>query len=277
MTTRPRSLPGGWYPESAAAVTRTLTSWETAVSPSEPVGVSGVVPHAGWGFSGKLAFSVIRRLSPEVQTVVVVGGHLPGTDKILASREDSFEVPQGVLLADSEFLEQLDSRLRIDNDTAADNTVEINLPFIFHVMPRSRVVCLRVSPTTCAVRLGETLHLVAERLGRSIAVVGSTDLTHYGPGYGFTPQGPASRAVEWVKKQNDRSFIEALLKMELSKAIELAATNRSACSAGAAVASAAFAGTSGCKGGTLVGYHTSWDLYASDSFVGYAGIIFSGN
>jgi AmmeMemoRadiSam system protein B len=112
-------------------------------------------------------------------------------------------------------------------------------------------------------------------MNRKIAVVGSTDLTHYGDNYGFSPHGRGPDAVRWVKEVNDRRVVEALLSMDLEKAIELAGREQSACSVGGAVTAARFAQKLGARNGQLLEYRTSYDISPSPFFVGYAGIIYS--
>ena len=106
-------------------------------------------------------------------------------------------------------------------------------------------------------------------------MAGSTDLTHYGPSYGFAPAGTGTRALRWVREVNDHRFIESLLAMEFKTALERALTERSACSAGGALAALSFARENGVTKGELVRYSTSFDVHPGDSFVGYAGILYS--
>jgi AmmeMemoRadiSam system protein B len=77
-----------------------------------------------------------------------------------------------------------------------------------------------------------------------------------------------------VKEVNDRRLVEALLEMELDKALDLARRERSACSAGGAVAAARFAEKLGVQKGQLLEYTTSYDVSPAPFFVGYAAIIY---
>ena len=106
-------------------------------------------------------------------------------------------------------------------------------------------------------------------------MIGSTDLTHYGEAYGFAPRGGGEDAVAWVKEENDRRVIDAFLRMEGERALDLGRSERSACSAGGAAAAIAFAAASDVRKGALVRYTTSWDVAPATSFVGYAGILFA--
>ena len=111
------------------------------------------------------------------------------------------------------------------------------------------------------------------RAGESF-VAGSTDLTHYGPNYGFLPEGLGDRALQWVRTVNDRRIIDSMLALDTAGAIEKALKERSACSAGGAAAAMSFARARGARSGELLRYMTSSDVYPADSFVGYAGIVF---
>jgi MEMO1 family protein len=113
---------------------------------------------------------------------------------------------------------------------------------------------------------------IARKLGLKIAVIGSTDLTHYGPSYHFTPKGLGNAAQQWVREENDRSMIEAMEHLETDTVIELANRNRSACSAGAAVGVAAFCRQQGIDSGKVIGSYLSADIQNGNSFVGYAAV-----
>ena len=72
-------------------------------------------------------------------------------------------------------------------DRERDNTVEIQLPFLRYLAPKVMALGMRAPPSAQAVALGEAVARTAAALGRRVAVAGSTDLTHYGSNYGFSP------------------------------------------------------------------------------------------
>ncbi len=282
MKIRHRSLPAGWYPatesQTSAQIEELIKSLSKYSGESEaqavPESSAGIVPHAGWSFSGKIALQVIRRIPPDTKTIVVTGGHLAPRDKILAAFEEGYETPLGVLKADLDLLEYLKTKVSLLEDRFEDNTVEVQLPLIKYFFPETRVLGLRVSPTEESIHLGQILAEAQKSLGRSIAVVGSTDLTHYGLNYGFSPKGSGKGAVKWVKEINDKRIIESLINMNLHQALERGVKEKSACSVGGAVAATSFASKRGISRGELLHYTTSYDIYPNVSFVGYAGIIF---
>lgn len=272
---RQRGLPEGWYPESDEGVRRLCEAW-SARYPLSRKACACVAPHAGWSFSGRLACAAVGSLAcgDAALTVVVVGGHLPPHGGTYAAGDESYATPLGELPADSELLSFLRDRMAIRGEPHGDNSVEVQLPFVKYHFPKASALWLRVAPSQEALVLGAALFDAQKGLGRTIHVVGSTDLTHYGPGYRFSPQGSGPAAVQWVTEVSDRKMIEALLAMEAESALSLSGSERSACSAGAAVAALTFARLSGVRSGRLIDHFTSFDLHPSDSFVGYAGIAY---
>ena len=275
MKVRPRTLPAGWYPDSQNRVEQVITDFLVDHTTIEYKMHSGIVPHAGWGFSGSIACRVISHIDPDHTTIVVIGGHLPPGETLLAAFEEGYSTPLGILKADIELLDKIRKEIDIKEDIYSDNTVEIQLPFIKYFFPDSMVIGMRAAPSKIAAQLGEILYYTAKKLGKKVVVLGSTDLTHYGSNYGYSPHGSGKQAVQWVKKVNDKNFIDSCIAMDVESALSHANNDKSACSAGGAVCAISFARQMGVTRGTLLEYKTSWDVHPSDSFVGYAGIMYT--
>lgn len=278
MAVRTRMLSSGWYPGSGSACRAEIEKFIAGVKPLEPgiQPLGGLVPHAGWYFSGRLAAKVFylcsQAVTPEV--VVLFGGHLPGGPPLLVT-DEAWETPLGDIPLATEFYTPLRQRLTLKPEYPGDNTIEVNLPFVKYFFPQARLLALRAPQTPEAVRLGEAVVEVARELKQSLLLIGSADLTHYGLNYGFAPQGYGSQAVQWVKEVNDKRFVEALLQMDPLSAIALADRDLSSCSAGAPAAALAGAKKLGATRALLVDYYTSYDVLPGDSFVGYAGVLWA--
>jgi hypothetical protein len=282
---RHRYLPRGWYPDDPRSLRDLISSW-TRTGANGGLGrvgggstVAAVAPHAGWAFSGRLAAMAVASLAPADLagsfTLAVFGGHLPPGARPLAAGESSFDTPLGPLDADLELLHALESSIKLGRDDESDNTVEVLLPLAAALFPGVRILWLRAPNDTSSIELGEALFTASTSLGRPVLGLGSTDLTHYGPNYGFFPRGGGRDAEAWVRDINDRRFIDALLDMDGLEALRRAEAERSACSAGAAAAALAFARSGGATRASLLDYGTSLDVRRDDSFVGYAAIAFS--
>jgi len=269
---RTRSLPTGWYPAREAEVRDRLRSWEEALPETDGDFVAAVVPHAGWVFSGRIAFRTIRMLRAPVDTIVVAGGHLRADDPLLVAPEDGFETPLGDIARDDDLARCLTDAFETAPDNVADNTVEVHLPIVRYLFPGSAVVCVRCPPGPLASRVGEAIAGYAVAHERSIRVVGSTDLTHYGPAYGFTPAGHGPAAVAWVRDENDRAIVDSMARMDAEETVRLAHERRAACSSGAAAAAISFARRLGARTGHVIEYAQSYDVRPDASFGGYAGV-----
>jgi len=273
---RKRTLPPGWYPADEKETVRVMNNWEKSMeSPGIQTGMSAVVPHAGWSFSGKLAYKTLRQLYPESKIVIIVGGHMRPGDGTAIANEKSFETPFGPMSAAEEFKNKLKDQIPLKADNAADNTVEIQLPIVRYLFPEAEVLWIRVGAGEEAVELGRVCAGIAGTLSERVCMIGSTDLTHYGPNYGFAPKGIGQQALEWAQQENDGGIIKHMLQMQSENVLYWGNQRKAACSPGAAVAAMEFAVAHGCEEGVLTGYDSSYSIHPDSSFVGYAGIVYS--
>lgn len=271
---RQRKLSPGWYPETGHATEEVLHEW-CCRDVEKPRSRAVVVPHAGWAFSGRLAFDTLSTIECS-KTVVVVGGHLSSASALVLANEDAYATPLGIVESDRALCEYIARSFDTVPDTDSENSVEVLMPMLKYLNPEAQAVWLRVGPNPDLVhRLAVALAEAALHNGASdITVIGSTDLTHYGPAFGFTDHGTGEDAHTWVRESNDALMIEKLSHMDSQGIVECAQRDRSACSAGAAAVAVGFARAVGCDDSELIGYHTSYDCRAAESFVGYAGVTY---
>ena len=280
MQLRTRFLPQGWYPDTAKACRTEIESFSQYINGfhlGDALCRGGLVPHAGWYFSGRLAALVFHACArgPKPDVVALFGGHL-GTGAGIIYADQAWDTPLGPIECDLELAQSLTQQLglRPEGVHTNDNTVEVQIPLVKYYFPDSRLVALRVPHSEKAIELGRTLVQTAVAQGKTIMPIGSTDLTHYGPNYGFTPQGSGPEAVRWVREVNDKGFIEKCLTMDGPGLLKHAADNSSACSAGGAAAAVSACRSLGAEEGRLLDYYTSYDIMPGQSLVGYAGIVF---
>jgi len=274
---------GSWYPGNERECRRAFEEFErSSVARKdvlEPRG--GIVPHAGWIFSGRLAYNVVRELAGRAEppdTVLLFGGHLRPSSPLTVLGAGEFWTPLGGIRIDDELAAalQLAATVRVQDPLhhSPDNTVELQAPLIKHFFPEARLLVVEAPPREETLELCEQLVAVAGDLGRRVVAIGSTDLTHYGPNYGFSPRGSGRAAETWVRDENDRRFVDLALALEPGAMIAEALQSHNACCPGAAAAAARCARVLGATAGELLAYATSGDIRPDDSFVGYAAIIF---
>jgi len=283
MSLRKSAFSGSWYPADARACEDQIKDFLEEGknrSPSLPNPVGGIVPHAGWYFSGSIACNVIHQVakakSPDV--VVVFGMHMHAGSPRVIMPEGEWETPFGPLAVDTaladEITRQYDFQLESPTRFHQDNTIELQMPFIRYFFKDVRVAAMGVPPTPETLALAESVVEISRNLDLSIAVIGSTDLTHYGPNYGLTSKGYGAEAVEWVRNENDRSVIDAMIRMDPQAVLREGLKKSNACCCGAAAAAITAGKALGAQKAEELIYATSYDKSPGDSFVGYVGVLF---
>jgi MEMO1 family protein len=283
MSVRKAVYSGSWYPDTASGCEKQIRSFiKVGADDSLPMRprIGGIVPHAGWYFSGMIACNVIHSLIDENRpdVFVVFGMHLHPRSANYMMTEGAWETPFGAIEIHSELAGELNRQFDFTIETperfTQDNTIELQLPFIKYFYDSTKLVSIGVPPTLDSLQIGEAVAQISERMGLSIKIIGSTDLTHYGSNYGFAPKGSGQQAVEWVKNENDRNVIDAMVAMDPERVIQQALANQNACCAGAAATALSAAKYFGATRSETLAYATSYDKNPSDSFVGYVGIVF---
>jgi AmmeMemoRadiSam system protein B len=283
MSIRKAVFAGSWYPADARSCEKEIQGFlKAARSRDVPLEhpAAGVVPHAGWYFSGGIACDVIHRLADgePADVVILFGMHLRPSDPCFIMARGSWETPFGALDVDEELarelVERFDFRVETPDNFVQDNTIELQLPFVKYFHPEARIVPMGVPPVTESLEIGKTAARLATRAGKRVRIVGSTDLTHYGSNYGFSPKGAGPEAVRWVRDENDRRVIDAMLAMAPDRVIEEGISRHNACCAGAAATAIAASRELGADRAHEVAYATSYDKSPGESFVGYVGVVF---
>jgi MEMO1 family protein len=282
MNMRPMFLPRGWYPSTQDEAESAFSAYERAMaSPEATRARAAISPHAGWFYSGSYAYSAFRSLDKDADCVIVFGGHRPAGSALLAAFEDCFETPLGPLNADTELREAIEAVQALEGDRYRDNTVEVLLPFVKKFFPAASLLWLRVPNDERSLEIGKLAAMKAAALGRKAVAIGSTDLTHYGPDYGFCPLGLGRKALDWVRNENDKAIVDSFLAMDEKAALLLGEARQAACSAGAAAAAISFARATGKMEASLLGYGTSADRQEAqaatepEQFVGYCAVSYS--
>ena len=273
---------GSWYPSSASDCEREISGFLAEgknLNPPDRTLVGGIVPHAGWYFSGSIACNVIHCVKGQdaADVVVVFGMHLHADSPCYMMAEGAWETPFGEIPVEemlaSELAQKFSFTLETPKNFTQDNTVELQLPFIKYFFKNAKIVAMGVPPHKNSLEIGRAVVEISKRLGLRVKVIGSTDLTHYGANYGFVSKGTGKQAVDWVRKKNDRRVIDAMLALEPENVIAEARSSQNACCAGAAATAIETAKHLGADQADELAYATSYDKSPGDSFVGYVGIV----
>jgi AmmeMemoRadiSam system protein B len=290
MQTRKPIVAGQFYPgrhNSCVAEINECLQQEKSAEPLPETIAAGIVPHAGWTFSGSLAalvFSAIKQRHDKVDTFIIFGaahGYYGSSPAVYD--KGSWLTPLGEVAVDEDLA---DAVLKTDaavSDTSAheyEHSIEVQVPFVQHLFANAKILPILTPPNEQAISLGEAVGNIIKGQQKKIVCIGSTDLTHYGPRYGFTPMGIGAKAVRWASEVNDKEFIDFALKLQPQKMLASAAENCNACGAGAAAAAVAAAKKLDKTKGVLLAHTNSNEVMikkmgtSSTEAVGYAAIVF---
>lgn len=291
MQTRKPVAAGQFYPGQHYACVDLINECLDARTLSDSLPetiVAGIVPHAGWTYSGSLAalvFSAIRQQHEKVHTFVIFGAahRYYGSSPVLCDR-GVWETPFGNVAIDEELSDAVlrkGGAVRNADAHSEEHSIEVQVPFIQYLFAGAKILPILVPPTEKAIALGEGVgEIIAQDERKKIICLGSTDLTHYGPYYGFTPKGTGEKALAWAKDVNDKPFIDAALKLDAASLLTTAAENGNACGPGATATTITAAKVLGCHHGLLLAHTTSNEIIrermgpTSTDSVGYAAIVF---
>jgi len=289
MAPRIPAVAGRFYPSEPAACRDELTAcvpteFDEAL-PDHPWG--GIVPHAGWICSGavvgRTVGAIARKRQPD--TVVVFGAvHVRCDRRAAAYPYGAWRTPIGDVEIDSSLAasvcETSDLVSPHPGVHRAEHSIEVVVPFIQHLMPVAKILPIMTPPSEDAAAVGAAVGRACRESGRNVAFLGSTDLTHYGPSYGFVPQGIGEAALEWATDVNDRRMIDLMLELRANEAVIEACVHHNACGPGAIAATIAACREMGAKRASLLAHTNSYEVLRArcdQSYadaVGYAAVLF---
>ena len=248
----------------------------------------GLVPHAGWMYSGGVAATTIAALAQseeKIESIILLGAdHVGMARQAEVYDSGTWRTPLGDALIDSEITSALieTSELFSANPAAheREHSLEVQIPLIQAVLPNARMVPISVPPTDQAPAIGRHIgHTLAEHFP-SVPVIGSTDLTHHG-GHFPTPGGHGRVGVQW-SRDNDKRMLDMIEAMDDESIIAEANLRSNACGAGPIAATIAACRVLGAAKGLILDYTNSYDVIhrmypddPDDTTVGYASVVFA--
>jgi AmmeMemoRadiSam system protein B len=237
--------------------------------------------------SGLIAAQTIvtlRRARPNVDVVVVFGAiHTP--IEIDRAALDSFAVwsePSGMTPAAGELRERLSASSPLfhtdDRFHRREHAVEVELPLIQLAWPTASVLAIQTPPNERAVEIGRQTARSVAAAGLRAVYLASSDLTHYGPAYQFSPAGVGISALDWAM-ENDRRVLQFVTSMRPETIVPEVRRQRNACGAGAIAAMMAACMENGATAARLLRHANSFETLSEfvqqrpDNAVGYAAMV----
>lgn len=250
--------------------------------------IGGVVPHAGWVCSGTVAGRTIASIAAanradEVGLVVIFGAvhSVSPLERAALDSHASWQEPDGL----SEVSHAVRDRLAeaggfvVDDEFhRREHSIEVELPLVQSAWPKAAILPVEVPPVEAAAAIGTAVAREVNRSGLRAIYLASSDLTHYGPGYGFAPAGVGQAGLRWAG-DNDRRMLNLIERFEPAGIVSEARRHGNACGPGAIAAMLAAALESGARTARVLRHTNSYETLSAkspqpaDNAVGYASVV----
>ncbi len=216
----PTPMAGRWFPSEAGALSKVLDeSFNTARQRS---GVNTprrgltalIVPHAGLEYSGVVAAGAYRLIDRPPRTVIVLAfNHNAPTQGVVTVRLNRYESPAGPVRVAGDIARHLGFPV-VDERGVCDHSLENQLPFLRRAVPDAAIVPLYVGRLS-ADQLTVAARKLAARVQAGDLLIASSDFTHYGKAYGYTPFPDDAKLPARLRERAEQAF-EAIGSLDVS-------------------------------------------------------------
>jgi len=273
---RSAAVAGSFYPADAGELKRLLEECfvssplgpQAAHTPS-PALLGGIVPHAGYIYSGPCAAHLYARLDNDIRLVVLLGvNHRSRGARAALSPAQFWETPLGRVGIDRDVGERLLSEIDFLADDARphleEHSIEVQLPFLQSTLGEFSLLPISLSHLTleeCR-RLGQAIahsYEAAAVSGKKTLLLASSDLNHY--------RSPKETA------RLDRLALEKVLALDPAGLLETVEENDISMCGVIPTAVFLFAANAiGAKRAKLLKHCHSGDVAPMREVVGYASV-----
>jgi AmmeMemoRadiSam system protein B len=255
-TIRDNSGAGMWYPANPTDLRQTIDLYLSRASSTPPEGkiITGIVPHAGYVYSGQVAAYTYRLIqnTPFKRVVLLGFSHRVPFRGFSVSQYSGYKTPLGVALIDQDFSRALLSvsprKEWVPQAEAQEHSLENQIPFLQTVLKDFKMVLVFMGEQdfqTCSLLASELTRLLANTT--DTLILASTDLSHF-------HADQQARTLDGDFIRHVREFApEALAKAVASGSCE-------ACGAGPAIAGMLAARALGANRSLILNYANSGDV-----------------
>ena len=273
-------IASGFYPENSKILKLMLDKLFDGDKKNtvEEVHVTGLVaPHAGYLYSGKTAAKVYSLIEDHYDSVVILGPDHTGLAETASISIENWKMPFGEVEVDKELgrkiISESDLITEDENAHMYEHSIEVQLPFLQYKLKEFKFVPITIPHTIINI---DTLQEIADAISsatieKNVLFIASSDLTHFGKGYGFVPV--ETDEIEWIRK-TDNEIMASITELD-----ELQTLNKSkkstVCGSIPIAILIMILKNKKIESGTIIDYSTSYDTSKDKNIiVGYGGIVF---
>ena len=272
---RPPAVAGSWYPDAGEPLRAAVAAHLAAVPATDTLPgdiVALIAPHAGLVYSGPVAAHAYQAVAGRVYDVAVLVGpsHHVGFDGVALYPRGAFDTPFGPVPVAAGVADQLMRASCIRTHPTAhvrEHSLEMQLPFLCHVLPRTPIVPLVIGSQERGTILALAEALADTLAGLTPLIVASTDLSHY-----FTAERAA--LLDAVVIDHVTRFDADGLQAEYERYPPHERGRCVACGGGAAIAVMKAAASLGARDARVLCHANSGDVSGDKSaVVGYLAAV----
>ena len=192
-------IAGTWHPATEREVRAMASAWEESCAAEKMAAPENpnilILPHAGWAYSGRIAWRAVRLVKGArfKRAVVLAPSHRVWIEnRLVAPEANAVATPLGEIPLDKEWIDSLALRapvLRNDKVHENEHSAQIEYPLLklalgndFKLAPF--IVC-SLGPDQMAM----CARALAQLIDKDTLLVISSDFTHYGSDFSYTPYG----------------------------------------------------------------------------------------
>ena len=205
------TIAGSWYPGTEREIRALADKWEKEIASEKAAdGAAAAVPekpntlllpHAGWTYSGKIAWRAVRlvRGAKFSRVVVLAPSHRAWIEnRLVAPEAEAVSTPLGKIAVDREWLDRLALMapvVRHNRIHAAEHSAQIEYPLLQLALGNGFTVVPLVMGSFGSDQMAMCARALARMIDEKTLLVLSSDFTHYGKDFSYVPYGTSGDDV----------------------------------------------------------------------------------
>ncbi len=269
---------GSFYPRSSSDLRTTIERFMRRAGTVTKRNVMGMVsPHAGYVYCGKTQASVYKSILENTTFVIIGPNHMGLGSKASIMCSGVWKTPLGSCRIDSDLARQILEKSKfLEEDLHAhtqEHSIEVQLPWLQYMFNNVSFVPISVGSSKREVYRDIGNSIKESVIGNTI-IIASSDFTHFGESYGYTPvSGGPGNVLDYIENV-DLEAARAVEERAPERFLEVVDKHKATICGKGAIAAMLYSVKDRATRGTIVDYSTSYDVSRDiNSVVGYCGIV----
>ena len=193
------TIAGSWHPGNAQAIRAMADAWEKSTVPDEAPAPANpnilILPHAGWAYSGEVAWRAVRQIrnAPFRRVILLAPSHRAWIEnRLVAPEADALSTPLGEIKIDRDWLNRLALLAPVIRNNpihAAEHATQIEYPLLQLALSKGFSIVPLIMGTFGTDQMNMCARALAQLMDSESLLVISSDFTHYGEAFSYTPYG----------------------------------------------------------------------------------------